>query len=384
MARMSDQVPLSAVRPRMQAGVNTVGQYLHHNRVMLILTIAWSGIILVAVLAMLSLLNPAAVNPTPSPTPELQVERQPEPPPTAPSPTEFENPRALWSLFMAMAAAGCMAGAVLILLGLRRALLQNAVFQTTPAGASPAAKPAANVKTTAPARSPGKAKATAKVKPPGKGKSPAKVAWFQGGKAVPSTPTIANPAGASPRSVSPPLHLVPPPVASGLPSPPPVGPPSAPAVQAIPRRSPKPAKVTQAKVRPKAGATPQQAKPSGQPVVAAAPRVGSQGVPSPGAVPTPPPPSVPKVASLQKAAQKKAAQKKAAQPAAAPAEKKGRKSAKAARQGTPTPVLSSLQAGVTIVPAEQSHPLDWHEHGIAEAMDMRKRRPLSSLMMRRR
>ncbi|WP_448574363.1 hypothetical protein, partial [Trichothermofontia sp.] len=137
MARMSDPVPLSAVHPRMQAGVNTVGQYLYHNRVMLILTISWSAIILVAVLAMLSLLNPAAVNPIPSPTPELQVERPPNPPPTEPKPTEFENPRALWSLFTAMAAAGCMAGAVIILLGLRRALIQNAIFQTTPAGASP-------------------------------------------------------------------------------------------------------------------------------------------------------------------------------------------------------------------------------------------------------
>lgn len=377
MARMSDQVPLSTVHPQMQAGVNTVSRYLYHNRVMLILTIAWSGIILVAVLAMLSLLNPAAVNPTPSPTPELQVERPPEPPPTTPQPTEFENPRALWSLFMAMAAAGCMAGAVLILLGLRRALIQNAVFQTTPAGVSSRAQPPAKVKATVPTRAPGKAKPPAKTKPSGKsgkGKPPAKVAWFQGRKAVPPSPTIPNPVGASSASVSSPLHLVPPPAASELASSPPGGLPSPPATQAIPQRLPKPTRVTHTKVKPKVGVTPRQTKPSGQPV-APAPRVGTHGIPSPEGAPAVPLPSVPKVASLQK----KAAQKKAAQ-----AEKKGRRSARSARQATPTPVLSSLQAGVTIVPAEQSHPLDWHEHGIAEAMDMRKRRPLSSLMMRRR
>ncbi|UZQ54263.1 hypothetical protein OOK60_17560 [Trichothermofontia sichuanensis B231] len=101
------------------------------------------------------------------------------------------------------------------------------------------------------------------------------------------------------------------------------------------------------------------------------PKVGAT---PPAGVPAAPPSPVLKAVSLQQAAQKKAAK----------IGKKGRRSARSARQATPTPVLSSLQAGVTIVPAEQSHPLDWHEHGIAEAMDMRKRRPLSSLMMRRR
>jgi len=100
------------------------------------------------------------------------------------------------------------------------------------------------------------------------------------------------------------------------------------------------------------------------------------------------------VASLQKAAQKKAAAQASVQSKVAPltkpakstkSAKKGRQqAAKSARKRPPTPVLSSLQAGVTIVPPEQPHPLDWHEHGIAEAMDMRKRRPLSSLMMRQR
>jgi hypothetical protein len=33
---------------------------------------------------------------------------------------------------------------------------------------------------------------------------------------------------------------------------------------------------------------------------------------------------------------------------------------------------------VTVVPAEQSHPLDWDENSLVNAMDLRKRRPLSS------
>lgn len=35
---------------------------------------------------------------------------------------------------------------------------------------------------------------------------------------------------------------------------------------------------------------------------------------------------------------------------------------------------------VTVVPAEEAHPLDWQEHSLADMLDLRKQRPLSSLM----
>lgn len=370
MARISDQIPLGALKPPMQAGVNTVGRYLSQKRVMLILTVSWSAIILIAVLAMLSLLNPAAVNPSPSPTPELQVERPPEVAPTEPNPTEFENPRALWSLFTAMAAAGCMAGALIILLGLRRALIQHAVFPTSAAATARPAKAPKASNVTAPFTGLGQSRL-----PRANPKSTVKASQPRSVK-----PTSPVPGGAphpGPRPAPVPLHLVPPPAPGAFSAGDMMGTQPAPPVQMLP---PPPKRTKGAKAKAKAPASP---KPLAQPSVVVsqggAPAIGGSGVP----------PSVPKVASLQKAAQKKAAQKKAAaqasaQPKAGKPSQKGHKQAKAARQGTSPPILSSLQAGVTIVPAEQSHPLDWHEHGIAEAMDMRKRRPLSSLMMRRR
>jgi hypothetical protein len=33
---------------------------------------------------------------------------------------------------------------------------------------------------------------------------------------------------------------------------------------------------------------------------------------------------------------------------------------------------------VTVIPAEASHPLDWQEESLADTMDIRKRRSLSS------
>ncbi|WP_448562285.1 hypothetical protein [Trichothermofontia sp.] len=376
MARISDQIPLGALKPPMQAGVNTVSRYLSQNRVMLMLTACWSAILLVAVLAMLSLVNPAAVNPIPSPSPELQVERPPDVAPTEPNPTKFENPRALWSLFTAMAAAGCMAGALIILLGLRRALIHNAVFQTS------TAKAPRKAPTKVPKAPKVPAKAMAKPGQP----RPARSA------APPTAQPAVSVAAGTPNPV--PLHLVPPPVAGPFPNGVPARFPKEDAarmqptatvhvIPPQPKRPPKGSKAAKAKAKAKASPPP---KPVAQPLV-----VATQTVPPPGSVP-PSPPAIPKVAFLQKAAQKKAARKHSAAQQANTQARAGKplqkghqpsKASQAARQRTPPPILSSLQAGVTIVPAEQTHPLDWHEHGIVEAMDMRKRRPLSSLMMRR-
>lgn len=367
MARISDQIPLGVLKPPMQAGVNSLSRYLSQNRVMLILTASWSAIILIAVMAMLSLLNPAAVNPIPSPTPELPVERPPAVAPTEPNPTAFENPRALWSLFMAMAAAGCMAGALIILLGLRRALIQNGVFSTAKAHLVQVSKlPNATKPTPVTAPFAGLGQPHPSKASPKSPKSTGKASQPRSPKAVSPVPAgVPHPA---PRPAAVPLHLVPPSAPGPFAAADPLGtPPAAPAqrVPPPPNKRPKGAK-TKAKARP-------SSKPLAQPPVVVF-KAGASAIDVPAA-----PPSVPKVASLQKAAQQKVARKRARK-----SSQKPYKPSKSGHQATPPPILSSLQAGVTIVPAEESHPLDWHEQGIAEAMDIRKRRPLSSLMMRRR
>ncbi|UZQ55011.1 hypothetical protein OOK60_02725 [Trichothermofontia sichuanensis B231] len=366
MARISDQIPLGVLKPPMQAGVNSLSRYLSQNRVMLILTASWSAIILIAVMAMLSLLNPAAVNPIPSPTPELPVERPPAVAPTEPNPTAFENPRALWSLFMAMAAAGCMAGALIILLGLRRALIQNGVFSTAKAHRVQVSKfPNATKPTPVTAPFAGLGQPHPSKASPKSPKSTGKASQPRSPKAVSPVPAgVPHPA---PRPASVPLHLVPPSAPGPFAAADSLGtPPAAPAQRVpLPPKRPKGAK-TKAKARP-------SSKPLAQPPVVVF-KEGASAINVPAA-----PPSVPKVASLQKAAQQKVARKRARK-----SSQKPYKPSKSGHQATPPPILSSLQAGVTIVPAEESHPLDWHEQGIAEAMDIRKRRPLSSLMMRRR
>lgn len=49
---------------------------------------------------------------------------------------------------------------------------------------------------------------------------------------------------------------------------------------------------------------------------------------------------------------------------------------KAARSTAARPIAN--EPIITVVPAEESHPLDWDEKNLADAMDIRKRRPLSS------
>lgn len=75
---------------------------------------------------------------------------------------------------------------------------------------------------------------------------------------------------------------------------------------------------------------------------------------------------------------RQAAPAKQRQPVA-PAAASDRPSRVAARPGA-RPVQALAQPVVTVVPAEESHPLDWGEASLAEMMDLRKRRPLSSLL----
>ncbi|MCU0566993.1 MAG: hypothetical protein MUF49_10390 [Oculatellaceae cyanobacterium Prado106] len=42
-----------------------------------------------------------------------------------------------------------------------------------------------------------------------------------------------------------------------------------------------------------------------------------------------------------------------------------------------TPPAQSEDSSVTIVPEDQSHPLDWDEPSLADSLDLRQRRPLS-------
>lgn len=99
--------------------------------------------------------------------------------------------------------------------------------------------------------------------------------------------------------------------------------------------------------------------------------------PKPKAKPTPRPAPIVPVASLPAAP----TPAPAPTPVAAPTPPVTRK---------PIPVQQSLvvaqakamvaQPKVTVVPEDESHPLDWGEAGLAEVMDMRKQRPLSSLL----
>lgn len=46
----------------------------------------------------------------------------------------------------------------------------------------------------------------------------------------------------------------------------------------------------------------------------------------------------------------------------------------------PIPRTASARSEVTVVPAEENHPLDWGEESLAEMMDLRKRQPLAALL----
>jgi hypothetical protein len=80
-------------------------------------------------------------------------------------------------------------------------------------------------------------------------------------------------------------------------------------------------------------------------------------------------------------------------PSAPPRRKKAVAAKK--RRGTPTTVLQTepvrmqqaaytpsgvIEPVVTVVPENESHPLDWGEASLAEMMDLRKQKPLSSLL----
>jgi hypothetical protein len=49
-------------------------------------------------------------------------------------------------------------------------------------------------------------------------------------------------------------------------------------------------------------------------------------------------------------------------------------------QVAPIPRTASARSEVTVVPAEENHPLDWGEESLAEVMDLRKRQPLAALL----
>ena len=49
-------------------------------------------------------------------------------------------------------------------------------------------------------------------------------------------------------------------------------------------------------------------------------------------------------------------------------------------QVAPTPTATYGRSEVTVVPAEENHPLDWGEESLAEVMDLRKRQPLAALL----